>query len=313
MRALVRPTSPTANLSGLDLETVTGDLNDPAGYAGAIQGARYVFHAAADYRLWAPDAGPMYRTNVEGTRVVLEAAAKAGVERIVYTSSVAALKAVPGRLADETDFYASEEGIIGHYKRSKYQAELQALELARRGFPVVIVNPAAPIGPRDIKPTPTGRIITDFLNGKLPAYIDTGLNAVHVDDVAYGHWLAAAKGRAGERYILSQENLTFKQILDLLSEETGLPSPAIRLPYYVALAAAAVDSTVSYIAGRVPRAPWSAVRMSKVKMFFSNAKARSELGFAPRPVREAFRDAVDWFVEKGYAPAPPKRREVVRA
>ena len=192
MRALVRPTSPTANLSGLDLETVTGDLNDPAGYAGAIQGARYVFHAAADYRLWAPDAGPMYRTNVEGTRVVLEAAAKAGVERIVYTSSVAALKAVPGRLADETDFYASEEGIIGHYKRSKYQAELQALELARRGFPVVIVNPAAPIGPRDIKPTPTGRIITDFLNGKLPAYIDTGLNAVHVDDVAYGHWLATS-------------------------------------------------------------------------------------------------------------------------
>ena len=249
----------------------------------------------------------MYAANVAGTERVLRAAAKAGAERIVHCSSVAAVKPPHGReTADETSEYASEDEVVGHYKRSKYRADLLARRLAREGLPVVVVNPAAPIGPRDLKPTPTGRIVTDFLNGRMPSYIDTGMNVVHVDDVAHGHWLAATKGRPGERYIRGGENLTLKQVLDLLAEETGFPAPRFQTPYAVAYAYGAVDTALARLRGAEPRAPLDAIRMARHYMWYSSDKAARELGYAARPARRALKDAADWFAAHGYAKRPAR-------
>ena len=253
----------------------------------------------------------MYAANVAGTETVLRAAAKAGAERIVHCSSVAAVK-VPDDHApvDETSEYPSLDVIVGHYKKSKFLADVLARKLAKvEGLPVVIVNPAAPIGPYDIKPTPTGKMVVDFLNGRIPSYIDTGLNIVHVEDVAMGHWLAAQKGRIGERYILGGENLTLKQVLDLLAEVSGLPGPKFKTPYAIALAFGAVDTALAVMRGTVPMAPLDAIKMAKHYMWFSSEKAKRELCFAPRPAKEALKDAVAWYLANGYAktrnPAAP--------
>lgn len=305
VRVLARPWSDRRALAGLRIEIAEGDVCEPAAVRRAVGGVDTVFHVAADYRLWTPDPEPLYRTNVQGTRVVLEAAAEAGARRIVYTSTVGALgipadgspgtEATPVRLAD----------MVGHYKRSKYLAEQVALELARGGAPVVIVNPSAPVGPWDVKPTPTGRLIVDFLRGRMFASLDTGLNLVHVRDVAEGHLLAADKGRVGERYILGHANLTLAQIFALLSALTGLSAPRVRLPYGVAWLAAAGMEAVARLRGRPPRASLTEVRMARKRMFFSAAKAVRELGLPQTDPRDALRDAVEWFVAHGYAPAPP--------
>jgi dihydroflavonol-4-reductase len=244
----------------------------------------------------------MNAVNVGGSVAIVKAAAEAGAERIVYCSSVAAIKPPHGRIpVDESSRYSGTAEVPGEYKKSKYLAELAVLDLARQGLPVVAVNPAAPIGPFDIKPTPTGRILVDFLNGRMPSYIDTGLNVVHARDVAMGHLLAARKGRVGERYILGSENLTLKAILDLLSELTGLPAPRFRTPYAVAYAFAALDTAFAKATGGEPRAPLDAVRMAKHYMWYDSGKAARELGFAPLPARQALADAVAWFKANGMA------------
>jgi dihydroflavonol-4-reductase len=306
VKALARKGSDRRNLDGVAVEIVEGSLSDAAAVSEGVKGCRYVFHVAADYRLWVPDPDGMYAVNVRGAELVLRAAAKAGAERIVHCSSVAAVKAPRGRdPADETSEYASEGEVVGPYKKSKYLADVLARRLAREdGLPVVVVNPAAPIGPRDIKPTPTGRIVVDFLNGRLPSYIDTGMNVVHVDDVADGHWLAATKGRPGERYILGGENLTLKQVLDLLAEETGRTAPAFKTPYALAYAFGAVDTALARLRGAEPRAPLDAIRMARRYMWFSSDKARRELGYAARPARRALKDAADWFSARGYVKRP---------
>jgi dihydroflavonol-4-reductase len=264
---------------------------------------RRVFHVAADYRLWTRKPEEMYEINVEGTRKLLEAAGRTGVERVVYTSTVATI-AVPqphgdGTLPSETT-HAELSQMIGHYKRSKYLAELEAIKAAGAGIPVVIVNPTAPVGPGDWKPTPTGRIVVDFLNGKMPAYVDTGLNIVAVEDVAAGHLLAAEKGRIGERYILGARNMTLKNILDALSAITGRPAPRIRLPHAVALAAGYADELYSKLAGREPQIPVDGVKMSRHKMFVESDKAERELGYKPTPVEAALDRSVRWYEEHGY-------------
>ncbi|MDD5658022.1 MAG: NAD-dependent epimerase/dehydratase family protein, partial [Elusimicrobia bacterium] len=306
VRALVRKDSPRDNLAGLPLELVAGDLLDRASLRAGCRGARYVFHVAADYRIWVPDPAAMRAVNVEGSVNVVRTAAQAGAERVVYCSSVAAVKPPDGRRpADETSRYENAEAVPGEYKKSKYLAELAVLELARSGAPVVTVNPAAPIGPFDIKPTPTGQILLDFLNGRMPSYIETGLNVVHVRDVALGHLLAARQGRVGERYILGGDNLTLKEILDVLSELSGLPAPRLRTPYHVAYAFAACDSALARLLGSRPRAPLDAVRMARHFMWYDSGKARRELGFAPVPARQALADAVAWFQAKGRVKTRP--------
>ena len=308
VRALARKGSDRRALAGLPVEVHEGDLLDPASLASACRGARWVFHVAADYRIWVPDPAAMLRANVDGTVNVLKAAGAAGAERIVHCSSVAAVKlSKDGTPVDETSRYDSPDSIIGVYKRSKWLSEQAALALAREGLPVVVVNPAAPIGPWDVKPTPTGRIILDFLLRRLPSYVDTGLNVVHVQDVAAGHLLAAQKGRTGERYILGGENLTLKGMLDILSEETGLAAPRFKTPYAVAYAVGALDSLRLSLLGGTPVAPLDAVRMARHKMFFSPAKAVRELGLPQTPARTALRDAAVWFWENGYAPRPTAR------
>lgn len=302
LRLLVRPTSNLKNLEGLKAETATGDLRNPASLEKAMSGCDTVFHVAADYRLWVTDPDEMYRSNVDGTRAILEAARKNRIKSIVYTSSVATIGFTSnGHPADE-DSPVSLADMIGHYKRSKFMAEQIALEAGRSGMRVVTVNPTTPIGEYDIKPTPTGRIIVDFLKRKFPAYVETGLNLVDVRECARGHVAALEKGRSGERYILGGENLTLKQILDKLAAISGLPSPAIKLPYFVAYAAAAVDETVSgRILGHEPRATIETVRMGKKKMWASSAKAERELGWRTIPVDDALRRAVEWFRANGYA------------
>jgi dihydroflavonol-4-reductase len=291
VKALVRPAS---KLQDLDVEPATGDLRDPASLERAVAGCKLVFHVAADYRLWSRNPQELYDSNVGGTRNLLTAAQTAGVERFVYTSTVGCIGLQQGQLGDENQPCTLEE-MSGDYKRSKFQAEQVALEFARSGFPVVIVNPTAPIGDHDFKPTPTGKIILDFITGNMPAYIDTGLNLVDARDVALGHLLAAERGRVGERYILGCENLTLKQILDRLSAITGKKAPAIELPYAVAYAAGVVTTAWAAVSGRTPMAPLDAVRMAKKKMFVTHAKAEKELGYAPGPVDEALRRAVEWF------------------
>jgi len=304
LRLLVRATSPILNLEPLPGERVCGDLGDAPSLRKAMSGCEAVFHVAADYRLWAPDARALYRTNVDGTRAILETARQVGVRRVVYTSSVATVGfTANGRAADE-DFPVALRDMIGHYKRSKFMAEQAALEAAASGCDVVVVNPTTPVGEQDIKPTPTGRIILDFLKRKFPAYVDTGLNVVDVREVAKGHLSALEKGRRGERYILGGENLTLKQILDKLADITGLSSPSVKLPYALALAAGAVDTFFTgMLRGREPRVTLDAVRMGRKKMYASSAKAERELGWRIVPVDGALRRAVEWFRAHGYVGA----------
>jgi dihydroflavonol-4-reductase len=302
LRLLVRSGSNQANLEALKAERVVGDLRDAASLEKAIAGCEVVFHVAADYRLWVRDPAQMYRSNVEGTRALLQAARRHGVRRVVYTSSVATMGfRMNGHPVDETS-PVSLRDMIGHYKRSKFLAEEVAVAASREGTDVVIVNPTTPVGERDIKPTPTGRIIVDFLKKKFPAYVDTGLNLVDVTECARGHVAALEKGKSGEAYILGGENLTLKQILDQLAAITGLPSPRVRVPYIVALAAGVVDEMVTgHIFRREPRATIEAVRMGRKKMFASSAKAERDLGWQRVPVEGALRRAVEWFRANGYA------------
>jgi dihydroflavonol-4-reductase len=312
VRALVRPTSNVSALEGLQVELFEGDLRDSGSLERAMIGVRRVFHVAADYRLWARRPQEIYETNVEGTRQLLLAAARTGVARIVYTSTVATIS-VPrdGRLpSEETETRLDE--MIGHYKRSKYLAEQEVKKAASAGLPVVIVNPTAPVGPGDWKPTPTGRIILDFLNGKMPAYVDTGLNVVGVEDVATGHLLAAEKGRAGERYILSGRNMTLKQILDALAAITGRRSPKLRLPHAVALGAGYADELISRWKGREPRIPVEGVKMSRHKMFVDSDKASRELSYKPGPPEKALERAVHWYESHGYVGENAKTKPVAR-
>jgi dihydroflavonol-4-reductase len=303
LRLLVRPTSDLRNLDDLNAERVTGDLRHPASFEKALAGCEAVFHVAADYRLWVRDPEQMYRSNVEGTRYLLEAARRQGVRRVVYTSSVATMGFLSnggGNLADERSPVSLAQ-MIGHYKRSKFMAEQAALEAARAGQEVVVVNPTTPVGERDIKPTPSGRIVVDFLKRKFPAYVDTGLNLVDATECARGHIQALEKGKPGERYILGGENLTLKEILDRLGAITGLPSPKVKLPYVFALATGVVDEMVTgRLLGREPRATIDAVRMGRKMMFVSSAKAERDLGWRTVPVEGALRRAVEWFRAKGY-------------
>jgi dihydroflavonol-4-reductase len=301
LHLLVRANSNLKNIQDLKADLFTGDLRDPASLEKGITGCDAIFHVAADYRLWVRDPDEMYRANVEGTRAILAAARKNKVRRVVYTSSVATMGFTQNALADENSPVDLGK-MIGPYKRSKFMAEQVAIEAARAGQHVVIVNPTTPVGERDIKPTPTGRIVVDFLKKKFPAYVDTGLNLVDVKECAHGHIAALEKGRSGERYILGGENLTLKQILDKLAAITGLPSPTIRVPYIVALATGVVDEIVTgRILGREPRATIDAVRMGRKKMFITSAKSERELGWQVVPVDDALRRAADWFRENGYA------------
>ncbi len=301
LRLLVRRTSRTGNIDAIHAERVVGDLEDAASLRKAVQGCEFVFHVAADYRLWAPDSQSMYRANVEGTRAMIEAAAHAGVRRLIYTSSVATMGfRKDGEPCDENS-PVSENEMIGHYKRSKFMAEQIALRAGAGGGKVVVVNPSAPVGEQDIKPTPTGRIVLDFLNGKFPAYTDTGLNLVDVDEIAAGHIAAMERARPGERYILGGENLTLKQVLDKLSAISGVPAPVMKVPYAVALGFAAFDTFFTgMIRKQVPRATIDAVRMGRKKMYVSSAKAERDLGWRIVPVDSALRRAAEWFVEHGY-------------
>ncbi|MGA8309136.1 MAG: hopanoid-associated sugar epimerase, partial [Terriglobales bacterium] len=285
LRLLVRPSSDLRNIQDLNAERVPGDLRDAASLKKGITGCDVVFHVAADYRLWVRDPDEMHRSNVEGTRAILQAARQSGVRRVVYTSSVATMGFTSnGHLADENS-PVSLDSMIGPYKRSKFMAEEIAIEAGRSGMDVVVVNPTTPVGERDIKPTPTGRIVVDFLKKKFPAYVDTGLNLVDVAECARGHVMALERGKSGERYILGGENLALKQILDKLAAITGLPSPRVRVPYVVALATGVVDQVVTgYLRGREPRATIDAVRMGRKKMFVSSSKAERDLGWKAIPV-----------------------------
>jgi len=314
VRILVRKSSNLRALEGLEMEAFEGDLQDGASLERAMQGVRRVYHVAADYRLWTRDPQEIYRTNVEGTRLLLEAAARAGVERVVYTSTVATI-AVPhaGNQLPDEGAQANLDQMIGHYKRSKFLAELEAIRAAGAGVPVVIVNPTAPVGPADWKPTPTGRIIVDFLNGKMPAYVDTGLNVAPVEDVAKGHLLAGEKGRIGERYILGGRNMTLKQILDALAPIAGRPAPRFKLPHAVALAAGYADELYSRIAGREPQIPVEGVKMSRHRMFVATGKAERELGYEPGPVEAALERSVRWYQEHGYVQSRAARKNLAHA
>jgi len=305
LRLLTRNTSNLAGLEGLAAETVVGDLRQPQALRAALTGCDALIHVAADYRLWVPDPKEMYAANVDGTRDLLKLAREVGVAKIVYTSSVATMGfKTDGTIVDEAT-PVSIADMIGHYKRSKFLAEQEAISAARAGQYVMILNPTTPIGPNDAKPTPTGRIIVDFLNRNFPAYVDTGLNLVDVDEVARMHLVALDRGTPGERYILGGENLTLKQILDRLSAITGLPSPTMKVPHAVAMAFAFFDENITgKLRGKEPRATVEAVRMGRKMMFATAAKAESELGFQVLPVDAAMRSAVDWFLAHGYAPQP---------
>jgi dihydroflavonol-4-reductase len=308
VRVLARAGGDRRALAGLPVEIVEGDLLQAASLRAAVRGVGTVFHVAADYRLWAPDPSALFRANVDGTRALLEACGEAGVARIVYTSTVGALGTPrDGSLGtEETPVTLAE--MVGPYKRSKFMAEQVAHEAARAGLPVVIVNPSAPIGPWDIKPTPTGQMIVDFLRGRMVASVDTGLNVVHVRDVARGHIQAAERGRIGDRYVLGHRNLSLLEIFRALSAITGIPAPRFRVPYAVAWLAAAGMEGVARITGGTPAVPLTAVRMSRKRMYCSAAKAVRDLGLAQTPVEAALRDAVDWFVARGYAKPPSRGR-----
>jgi dihydroflavonol-4-reductase len=313
VKALLRPGADERGLAGLDFERVTGDVLDRGRLERELAGCDWCFHVAASYHLWLRDYAPMYAVNVGGTRNVLEAAGRAGCRKIVYTSTVGCIglpaqtdgRIIPATEADTT----FPEALNGDYKRSKFQAEAVAMELFQQGLPVVIVNPSAPVGPGDVKPTPTGQIIVDFLNRRLPAYIDTGLNWVHVRDVAVGHVLAAEKGVPGQRYILGHQegNWTMQQTLAALAQITGFPAPRMKLPYWAALRVAEVSEAIAFFTGKAPQATLAGVRMAKHKMWFNPAKAVRELGLPQTPPGQAFSDAVNWFRANGYvhAQSPP--------
>jgi dihydroflavonol-4-reductase len=300
VRVLARPNSDRRNLADLSVEIAEGAMEDAASLDRAVAGCRYLFHVAADYRLWVPDPAAMYRANVDGTRELMFAALAAGIERVVYTSSVATLGLVPGGSADENTPSRLDD-MIGPYKRSKFQAEevMRGL-IAERGLPAVIVNPSTPVGPGDIKPTPTGRLILEAARGRMPGYVDTGLNIVHVDDVAAGELRAAEQGRIGERYILGGENMSLAEILGEVARAVGRRPPRLKVPYSIAFAAAAFGTAMANITGREPFTTLDGVRMSRKKMYFSSEKATRELGYQPRPARDAIADAVGWFAANGY-------------
>jgi dihydroflavonol-4-reductase len=307
VKALLRPQSDLRGLKGVDFERVDGDISNGAKLRAALYGCDWCFHVAASYHLWLRDYRPMYAANVDGTRNVLEAAGAMGCSRIVYTSTVGCIGLpkpdTKGNLVptDETA-PVSEAQMTNHYKRSKWQAEQVAIGLVRKGLPIVIVNPTAPVGPRDVKPTPTGQVIADFLNRAMPAFLDTGLNWVHVRDVAAGHVLAAKNGRVGERYILGHAdgNWTMREAFAVLEEITGVRAPRTRIPYWVALTAAYANEAVSAVTGKPPKAPLAGVRMAKYKMFFNPRKAIRELGLPQTPPKQALADAVEWFRSNGY-------------
>jgi dihydroflavonol-4-reductase len=300
VRCLVRPSSKRNNLEALPVEIAEGDLLDRSSLSRAISGVFCLYHVAADYRLGARNPLALHASNVGGTENVLFAAAEAGVSRVVYTSSVGALGLTPDGTPASEETPVTRGEIVGDYKKSKYDAERVAEAWAKKGLPVVIVNPSTPVGALDIKPTPTGQVIVDFLNRKMPAYVETGMNLIDVRDVAEGHLLAAEKGRVGERYILGNRNMTLKEIFDALAKLTGIPSPSVKLPHWVPFVAAVVDEGVSRLAGRTPRVSFESVRMSRHKMFFDAGKAVRELGLPQTPVEEALGRAVAWFRENGY-------------
>ncbi len=305
VKVLVRGASDTRGLVGADYETSKGGVEDREGLKTALRGCDWCFHVAASYHLWLRDYRPMYAANVDGTRNVIEAASQAGCSRIVYTSTVGCI-GLPGKsdgslLPTDETAPVSEGQMSNHYKLSKWRAEQVALELAAKGLPVVIVNPTAPVGPRDVKPTPTGQVIVDFLNRNMPAYLDTGLNWVHVRDVAVGHIRAAEKGRVGERYILghAEGNWTMREAFQILESVSGVPAPKMQVPYALALGAAYAGEAISVFTHRPPKAPLAGVRMARYKMFFNPAKAICELGLPQTPPRQALADAVDWFRRNG--------------
>ncbi len=302
VRALVRPTSNRGNLAGLDVEVVEGDLTDLASLRVAVAGCQGLFHVAADYRLWVRHPEEMFRTNVAGTHDIMRAAADAGVEKIVYTSSVATLGLPAGGEIGDEETPVTEQDMIGVYKRSKFRAEQEVRRLIGEArLPAVIVNPSAPVGPGDLKPTPTGRMVVDAASGRMPAYVDTGLNIVHVDDVADGHLLAYRRGQVGERYILGSENLSLQEILHEIATIVGRPAPRLRLSHNLVLPLAYAAEAIARLTGGVePFVAVDSVRMARKKMYYSSAKAKSALGYRARPAREALRDAVGWFREHDY-------------
>ncbi len=300
VRALVRATSDRRNLEGLDVEPVEGELGDAASLGRAVAGCTGLYHVAADYRLWVPEPATIYRANVEGTKALMRAAAEAGVARIVYTSSVAVLGLhADGAPADETT-PATLDDMIGPYKRSKFLAEQAVTEMAAEGLPVVIVNPSTPIGPRDVKPTPTGRMVVEAAAGRMPAFVDTGLNLVHVDDVAAGHLLAFEHGQIGARYILGGEDMSLRDILAEIAALAGRKPPRVQLPHGLILPFAFAAEGIARLTGREPFATVDGIRMARKKMYFTSAKAAEALGYRPRPAAEALRDAVAWFRANGY-------------
>lgn len=301
VRVLARPGSDRRNLAGLDVEVAEGDLRDAASLKAACRGIEILFHVAADYRLWTPDPAAMFAANVEGSVNVLRAAAEAGAARLVYTSSVATLGCPgDGRPGDE-EMPVTFADMVGAYKQSKFRAEEAVSRLvAEEGLPAVIVNPSTPIGPRDVKPTPTGRMIVEAASGRMPAYVDTGLNVVHVDDVAAGHLLAFEKGRVGRRYVLGGEDMELKDILAEVARLTGRKAPTVRIPHGVVLPFAFMAEAMARLTGKEPFATVDGLRMARKKMFFSSARARAELGYAPRPANRALADAVTWFRENRY-------------
>ena len=308
VRALVRTGSDPRNLQALPLELVTGDLTDPPSLARAVEGCEALFHVAADYRLGVADPRPLYRSNIEGTRNVLDAAQRAGVGRIVYTSSVATVGIPADGSPGTEDTPVALGDMVGHYKRSKFLAEELVRELVRSGAPVVIVNPSTPIGPGDVKPTPTGQMVVDAAAGRTPAYVDTGLNVVHVDDVAAGHLLAFERGRIGERYILGGENMTLREILVQICRLAGRSPPRIRLPHSALLPVAYASEALARLTGGRTRVTVEAVRLARKHMYFSSTKAAKELGYSWRPPARAFADALLWFREQGMVPTPAYRR-----
>jgi dihydroflavonol-4-reductase len=305
IRAMVRRNSDRRNLADLAVDTFVGDITDPLSLDEGLRGCEALFHVAADYRLWVPDPARMYETNVNGTREIMIAAIKAGIQRIVYTSSVATLGLTPDGTPAHEETPATLNDMVGHYKRSKYLAEGEVRRLAEtENLPVIIVNPSTPIGPRDIKPTPTGRMVLDAAAGRMPAYVDTGLNIVHVDDVAEGHLLAFERGTPGRRYILGGENLTLNEILNRVASMTGRPAPKLRLPHNLILPLAYfLEGWARLIGSKEPRVTANGVRLAKKRMYFSSKRARYELGYQARPVDEALQDAVDWFLRNGYLDA----------
>ncbi len=300
LRLLSRKNSDRRNVDGLDVTVVVGDLTDPASLTRAVEGCDAVFHVAADYRLWAPNPDELYQANVDGSRALVAAAHAAGVARIVYTSSVAVLGIPKNGTPGDERTPVTVADMVGHYKRSKFLAEEAVRELAMQGAPVVIVNPSTPIGPRDVKPTPTGRVVRDAAAGRMPAFVDTGLNVAHVDDVAEGHLLAYRKGKLGERYVLGGDDMSLREILATIADITGRRAPKIQLPHAAVMPVAYFAEALSRFTGRAPVATVEEIRMSKKRMYFSCAKAKRELGYAPRPARAALEDAVRWFRDNGY-------------